>query len=92
MARSVRQSIPKAPAAYDQQHAAQTAAALDRYMVQREALGEVVAGRFILTDPIRIPADQATTAGLPLGTIYLKEVTPGSGNYFLTVVTGSDPQ
>ncbi|HEX4593998.1 MAG TPA: hypothetical protein VH157_06970 [Bryobacteraceae bacterium] len=91
MARAVRQSIPKAPAAYDQQHAAQTAEAFNRYMGQREALGETIAGRLICTDAVRVPADQATTAGLPVGTLYLKELPGNPGVYFLTVVMDTDP-
>jgi hypothetical protein len=92
MARIVKQSIPKPPPEYSQQHAAQMAEAVNRYMIQRESLGEEISGRFICTDPVRVPADQPTTAGLPTGTLYLKEVVAGSGNYFLTVVMPGDPQ
>jgi hypothetical protein len=43
-------------------------------MGQAQALGEVIAARFIMTDPVGIPRDLPSTAILPVGTIYLKLV------------------
>jgi hypothetical protein len=59
-------------------------------MGQAQALAEVIAGRYIMTDPIRIPGDLADTKGLPVGTVYLKEIPGSPGAYFLTVVTEQD--
>jgi hypothetical protein len=71
MARVVKQSIPKPPPQYSQEHAAQMAEAINRYMIQRESLGEMPAGRFVLTDPVAIPGDLPNTSGLPNGMMYL---------------------
>ena len=91
MARVVKQNLPQPPETYDQDYIAQLVGAVNRYMVQREAQGEMVAARFIMTDPISVPGDYPTTAGLPTGTIYLKQV-PGApaGTMFLTVVGKGD--
>lgn len=98
MARVVKQTLPQPPPEYDQAYIAQLANAVNRYMIQRESLGEMVAARFIMTDPPRVvPGALATspdfpnTIELPTGTIYLKQV-PGApaGTYFLTVVTKQD--
>jgi len=94
MARVVRQTLPEAPPVYDQAYVAQLANAINRYMVQRESLGESIAARFIMTDLVRVgtgPDDYPDTKQLATGTIYLKQV-PGApaGTYFLTVVTEGD--
>jgi hypothetical protein len=82
MARQVRQTLPDPPAQYDQQYIAALARSLNNYMSQAQALGEVIAGRFIMTDP------PTSTVGLPVGTLYLKTV---SGVPVLTVVMTGDP-
>jgi hypothetical protein len=82
MARQVRQTLPDPPPEYDQQYIASLARSINNYMGQAQALGEVIAGRFIMTD---VPT---TTVGLPVGTLYLKTV---SGVQVLTVVMVGDP-
>jgi len=91
MARIVRQTLPKPPAIYDQAYIADLADAVNEYMFQREAPGEVIAARFIMVAPLHIPDDQATTAGLPTGMLVLKPL-PGqpAGTYYLTVVSKQD--
>jgi len=93
MARTVRQALPQPPPAYDQAYLAQLAEAINYYMFQREAPGELIAARFILVDPLHVPGDQATMAGLPTGMLVLKPF-PGqpAGTYYLTVVTPQDPK
>lgn len=83
MARQVRQTLPDPPPEYDQQYIASLARAVNNYMGQATALGEVIAARFIMTDP---PLDD--TVGLPVGTLYLKTV---NGVPLLTVVQRTDP-
>jgi len=93
MARAIRQSLPKPPPTYDQAYMAQLADAVNRFMFQETAPGEIIAARFIVVQPIHVPGDQATTAGLPTGTIILKPF-PGqpAGTYYLTVVAPGDPK
>jgi len=93
MARSVRQVLPDPPPAYDQAYLAQLADAVNHFMFQATAPGEVIAARFIMILPIHVPGDQATTAGLPTGTLILKPF-PGqpAGTYYLTVVAPGDPK
>lgn len=86
MARQVRQTLPDPPPQYDQQYIAGLARAINNYMGQAQALGEVIAGRFIMTKP---PDPPDSTVGLPVGTLYLKTV---SGVKVLTLVTEGDPQ
>ena len=99
MARTLRQVIPKAPPQYDQTYITQLADAINRYIFQREAQGEMIAARFVATNvpstvprtgPPAVPADDVH--GLPTGTICLKHVpgTTGDGGLFLTVVTPQD--
>lgn len=87
MPRQVRQTVPNPGAEYDQTKAQHVAAALNRYMYQAQAPGEVIAGRFIMTDNPTGPE------GLAVGTLYLKQM-PGqpAGTYYLTVVTEEDPE
>lgn len=94
MARQVRQTLPQAPAKYDQAYIAQLADAVNRYMYQREAPAEIIAARVVLTDPPQIPTtDWPGTSGLATGTLYLKQVPGGaSTDLFLTVVKQGDPQ
>jgi hypothetical protein len=82
MARQVRQTLPDPPPEYDQQYIAALARSINNYMGQAQALGEVVAGHFIMTD---VPT---STLGLPVGTLYLTTV---SGKQVLTVVMTGDP-
>jgi len=82
MARQVRQTLPDPPAQYDQQYIASLARAINNYMGQAQALGEVISARFIMTDT---PTD---TVGLPVGTLYLKTV---NGVPLLSVVLVGDP-
>ena len=86
MARQVRQTVPVPGPKYEESKAKKMAAALNNYMFQAQAPGEVIAGRFIMTDN---PTD---TVGLAVGTIYLKQL-PGAppGTYYLTVVNDTDP-
>lgn len=86
MARQVRQKIPDPGPEYEQKKAQQITAALNRYMFQAQALGEVIGARFIMTD------NPTSPSGLALGTIYLKQM-PGqpAGTYYLTVVQKGDP-
>lgn len=85
MARQVKQTLPQPPPVYDQEYIARLANAVNSYMFQAQALGEVVAARFIMTD---LPT---TTVGAPNGMLYLVEYPPGSGQYFLSVVQETDP-
>jgi hypothetical protein len=82
MARQVRQTLPDPPPEYDQQYIAALARSINNYMGQAQALGEVIAGRFIMTDP------PDSTVGLPVGTLYLKTV---NGTPVLSVVLVGDP-
>ena len=92
MARQVRQTLPDPPPEYDQQYIAALARSLNSYMSQAQALGEVIAARFIMTDPIIIPGTspdgQPTTAGLQVGTLYLTDV---GGKLVLSLVRKGDP-
>jgi hypothetical protein len=85
MARQVKQTLPQPPAVYDQEYIARLANAINSYMFQAQALGEVVAGRFIMTDQV------TTTVGAVVGTLYLVEYPAGSGQHFLSVVKATDP-
>ena len=94
MARVIRQTLPQPPPSYNQAYIAQLANAINRYMVQRESLGEVVAARYIMTDPPRV-GEEATdfpdTTRLPTGTLYLRQVPGAPANtYFLTIVSDQD--
>jgi hypothetical protein len=71
MARTVRQTLPKPPPIYDQGYIAQLADAVNEYMFQREALGEQISGRFVMTNPVSIPGDLPDTKTLATGTLYL---------------------
>jgi hypothetical protein len=96
MARIVKQNLPQPPPEYDQAYTAQLARAVNQYMIQRESAGEVIAARFIMTDPPYVGGTPPVTGypdtkELPTGTLYLKQV-PGApaGTYFLTIVTEND--
>jgi hypothetical protein len=96
MARVVKQNLPEPPPQYDQAYIAQLTKAVNQYILQREALGELIAARFIMTDPPYVGTGTPVpgypdTSKLPTGTVYLKQV-PGApaGTYFLTVVKESD--
>jgi hypothetical protein len=82
MARQVRQTLPDPPPEYDQQYIAALARSINNYMAQAQALGEVIAGRYIMTD---VPT---TTVGLKVGTLYLTSV---SGVPVLSIVQETDP-
>jgi hypothetical protein len=71
MARIVKQPLPQPPPVYDQAYVSQLAAAINQYMIQAQAPAEVTAARFILVDPLHVPGDVASTAGLPTGMMYL---------------------
>ena len=87
MAHTARQVLPNPPPVYDQAYIAKLVEAVNRYMVERES-GEVVAPRYICTDPVRIPDELPDTTGLPNGMFYLRKV----GNYwFWTVISKEDP-
>lgn len=90
--RPIRQRLPTAPATYDQIYIAQLADAVNDYMIQATAPAELVAARFICSNPVTVPDDMPDTSTLPTGTLYLKQV-PGApaGTYFLTIVTAQDP-
>ena len=74
MARSVRQLIPAPPDHYDQQYLSRLVDALNRYMFQRQALGELIAARFIMTDAPSIPDLFPDTTTLATGTLYLDQI------------------
>jgi hypothetical protein len=85
MARQVRQTLPDPPPEYDQQYVASLARSVNNYMGQAQALAEVIAARFIMTDAIKIPPGPPVipggppdglpdTSGLPAGLVYLKLV------------------
>lgn len=82
MARQVRQTLPDPPPKYDQQYIAALARSINSYMSQAQALGEVIAARFIMTDPPTSPLGQK------VGTLYLKTI---GTDQVLTVVKESDP-
>lgn len=100
MGRTVRQILPAPPSVYDQAYLAQLANAVNRYMIQRESLGELITARLILTDPPTLapgtpqyPIALPDTRTLPTGTLYLlNPATAPAGTRFLTVVTPEDPQ
>jgi hypothetical protein len=70
--RQIRQLLPKAPPAYDQDYIAQLADAVNDFMVQATAPAEVTAARFICTDPVYVPStDVPDTTTLETGTLYL---------------------
>jgi hypothetical protein len=83
VARQVRQSVPAPGPEYEEAKARKMAAALNNYMFQAQAQGEVVAGHFIMTD------QPTSTVGLPVGTLYLKTI-PGAG-VVLSIVQEGDP-
>jgi len=102
MAHSIRQVMPAPPPVYDQAYIAKLADAVNRYMFEREAPSELVSARFIMTDPPSVggageapPADFASTAQLPTGTLYLRKIPGTETNAtvprFLTIVTKEDP-
>jgi hypothetical protein len=74
MARQVRQTLPDPPPEYDQQYVASLARSVNNYMGQATALAELIAARFIMTDPVKIPGDLPDTSSLPVGTVYLKKL------------------
>jgi hypothetical protein len=74
MARQVRQTLPDPPSQYDQEYIAALVRSVNHYMGQAQALGEVIAARFIMTDPVAIPQDLPNTSTLPVGELYLKLV------------------
>lgn len=91
--RLIRQKLPQPPPVYDQAYLAKLADAVNAYMLQATAPSDVVAARFIWTDPVRIPEDLPDTSTLPTGTVYLLDLPGGSGGkpaYFLTVVLNTD--
>lgn len=81
MARQVRQTLPNPPPTYDQEYIAALARAVNFYMGQATALAEVIAARFIMTDP------PTGTVGLPVGTLYLTTI---SGKPVLSIVLEGD--
>jgi hypothetical protein len=91
MARVVRQALPQPPPVYDQSYMAELINAVNAYMFQREAPGEVIAARFVMTDPPVVSAaagDYPDTSKLATGTLYL--AAPQTGQKFLTVVNKQD--
>jgi len=82
MARQVRQTLPDPPPTYNQEYIAALARSVNAYMGQAQALAEVTAGRFIMTD------QPTSTVGLPVGTLYLRNV---GGVWVLSVVMQGDP-
>lgn len=82
MARQVRQTLPNPPPEYNQEYIAALVRAVNFYMGQAQALAEVTAARYIMTDP------PDTTVGLQVGTLYLRTV---SGVPVLSVVLETDP-
>lgn len=99
MARSVRQVLPQPPPVYDQAYIAQLANAVNRYMIQAQALGELITGRVIITDPPIVantptpPAGQfANTTLLPTGTLYLIDPTIApAGIRYVAIVNKGNP-
>lgn len=92
MARTIRQDLPDPPPIYDQAYIAKLANAINAYMVQREAQGELVTARLILTDTLRVPADVPDVSTLPTGTVYLVSTNNiTTGMWLLTVVNTGDP-
>jgi hypothetical protein len=87
MARQVKQTIPQPPAEYDQEYIARLVSAVNAYMFQREAQGEMIAGRYICTS---MPGDADGTAHLPTGTLYTKPC-PTCGADVVCVVKTTDP-
>lgn len=74
MARLIRQSLPEPPAAYDQAYLSKLVNAVNMFMLQTTAQAEVVAARFICTDPVWIPPHLPDTSTLPTGMLYLKRI------------------
>ena len=87
MARQVRQTIPRPPAEYDQDYIARLVDAVNNYMFQREAQGEMIAGRYICTS---MPSNVDGTANLPTGTLYTKPC-PACGFDVVCIVKTTDP-
>lgn len=81
--RQIRQTVPMPGPKYNQALTAQIVEAINRYMFQETGQGEIIAGRFIMTD------QPTTTEGLAVGTLYLKNI-PGYG-LVLSVVQPGDP-
>lgn len=92
MSRTIRQTLPDPPPVYDQAYIAKLVNAVNNYMVQKEAQGELVTARLILTDTLRVPADVPNVATLPTGTVYLVSTNNiTTGMWLLTVVNPGDP-
>lgn len=92
MSRTIRQTLPDPPPVYDQAYIAKLVNAVNNYMVQKEAQGELVTARLILTDTLRVPIDVPNVATLPTGTVYLVSTNNiTTGMWLLTVVNPGDP-
>lgn len=90
--RILRQQVPSAPPTYDQTYISQLAAAINDYMTQSTAPGDVVAGRFICSAPLRVPDDVPDTSTFPTGMFYLIPAPGGpAGTYLLTMVLDTAP-
>lgn len=99
MPRAVRQILPQPPPVYDQSYIAKLVQAVNRYIVQRESLGEQITARLIMVDPPVVssvhptpPGEYADTRTLPNGTLIMVDpATAPAGTKFFTIVTKKDP-
>jgi hypothetical protein len=88
--RILRQAIPTPPPKYDQTYMSQLAAAVNDYMLQASAPGDVVGARFIMSDfPVVEAGNNSAypdTSQFPLGMLYLLPLPGTPGAYYLTVM------
>jgi K+/H+ antiporter YhaU regulatory subunit KhtT len=82
MARQVRQTLPDPPPTYNQEYIAALVRSVNHYMGQAQALAEVTAARYIMTD------QPTSTVGLKVGTLYVRTV---SGAPVISIVQEGDP-
>jgi len=86
--RILNQALPNAPREYDQVYVNQLAAAINNYMNQASAPGDVIGARFIMNDfPLVDPTNPYAypdTSRFPTGMFYL--LPTGFGGYYLTVL------
>lgn len=89
--RMLQQVLPQAPTTYDQIYLNQLVNALNNFMSQSTAPGDVTGGRFIMQDfPVVDPSQPQwaypDTSQFPTGMFYLLPLPGSPGAYYLTVL------
>lgn len=89
--RMLKQVLAQAPPTYNQMYVNQLVNALNNYMSQSTAPGDVVGARFIMNDyPVVDPTQPQwafpNTSQFPTGMLYLLPLPGSPGAYYLTVL------